>query len=134
MDISLSSIAPRVVADLRPAADAAATGRIDRPPAALALASGVAPAALSQEGLVARGFMEPAGPSPVAATSESSLEVGQGPKRVLKPWGVPMLPYEDPNDDASREARHRGSGPDPGPAEEAEQQRPDPMADGASQE
>jgi hypothetical protein len=95
MDISLSLLAPVVVADLRPSADAAATARIDRPPAALAPGIAVAPVSFTQEGLVTRGLMEPEGPSPVAPLAAPAPTSGDAPQRVLKPWGVPMLPSEE---------------------------------------
>jgi len=109
LDVSLSSIAPRVVPDLRPAADAAATARLDRPPAAFGLAADVAPASLVQEGLVTQGFMEVAGPAPVAALDGSSQTSRQAPERVLKPWGIPMLPDEE-SAEAAEESASEGPG------------------------
>jgi hypothetical protein len=111
VDVSMSSVAPRFVADLRPAADAAATARIDRPPAPLGLAGAVAPTSFAQEGLVAQGLMEPAGPAPVAPPNGVSLETNQAPQRVLRPWGVPMLPDDRREDDAPAQMRTDATGP-----------------------
>ena len=107
MDISLSLRAPAIVADLRPAADAAATARIDRPPLALAAEVQIAPVSLTQEGLVNQGIIAPEALSPVAPLPERPLASGDAPQRVLKPWGVPMLPFE------GRDRTLPGSGADP---------------------
>jgi hypothetical protein len=91
MNVSLPGLAPVVVADLRPSADAAASTRIDRPPTAKALGTTAAPASLSQEALVAQSVL---GPVPAAASDEALTSFGEAPKRVLKPWGILMLPVE----------------------------------------
>lgn len=51
-----------------------------------------------------QGFMEVAGPAPVAAMDGSSLNSRQAPERVLKPWGIPMLPEEESAEAAEKSA------------------------------
>jgi hypothetical protein len=97
LDVSLPSLAARVVADLRPAADALATARIDRPPLAVAVAAPLAVNSLSQEALVTRTVLDPVA---MGATEGSA----DAPKRVLKPWGVPMLPWDTSSGDIEAEA------------------------------
>jgi hypothetical protein len=119
MDISSPSLVPRAVADLRPAADAAATARIVAPPAALAQGPAVAPVSPAQGGLVARGFLEPRPVSPAGAVDGSGQAPDHPVPRVLKSWGVPMLPAEEETTpphgraggpEASSEARARKAG------------------------
>lgn len=98
MDVPITSFAPRVVADLRPAADAAATVRTTAPPGTPSQAPTVTPASPAQGGLVARGLMDPRSVSPTGRPDPSGdRELGEpkSPPRVLKPWGVPMLPVEE---------------------------------------
>jgi hypothetical protein len=95
VDIALPSIAPRAVADLRAEADSVLPARVDRHAAVTEPGTSFAPPSFVQEGLVARGFMGPSGPGPVSADGGASIDSGHGPKRVLKPRGVPMLPYDD---------------------------------------
>jgi hypothetical protein len=94
VDVSISSVVPRMVADLRPAADASATARIERPPLAVAVGNPAPTVSLVQEGLVTRSAIEPAAEADLAAHAV---------QRVLKPWGVPMLPW-DSSSGSSEEA------------------------------
>lgn len=120
MDISAPSLVPRVVADLRPTADAAATVRTTAPPAAVAVGPAVPPTSPTQEALVARGLLdaqsvEPVGqPDPAGGPPDPTRP--KAPPRVLKPWGVPMLPFEE----------HRR----PGEPEAAEEPRPEAARSG----
>ena len=52
-----------------------------------------APASLSQEGLVAQTVLDPEAVSPADALVKP-------PERVLKPWGIPMLPSDRPKEEA----------------------------------
>ncbi len=80
---SATQAAPRMVADLRPSADAAALARDPRAAAASAmLPVATQPAALSQTAEVSRSMIG----QQVGAITE--------PQRVLKPWGVAMLPAD----------------------------------------
>lgn len=79
---------PRHVADLRPTADAAALCRDPRAAIASAVLPAVAlPAPTSQAAAVSRSLI---GVTPVEQTGRTVAP----PERVLKPWGVPMLPAE----------------------------------------
>lgn len=80
---------PRVVADLRPAADAAALMQDARPAGAL---SSVLPAPLAQVAEVSRSLLATAGEEGPTAVARA--------ERVLKPWNIPMLPAS--LDDAPR--------------------------------
>lgn len=84
MDVSSPALAPRVLPDLRPVADAAATARLVRPEAALAVPPVPAPSP-TQAGLVSRSVLE---------SDRDLRRPGEEPPRVLKPWGVSMLPAE----------------------------------------
>ena len=102
MDVSIPSVASRAVADLRPAADAAATARVDRPPLAVAPAIPFAPASLSQEGLVAQNVLDP-------ETVSAADALVKPPERVLKPWGIPMLPSDRPKEETQTEDTARAT-------------------------
>lgn len=85
-------VVPQHVADLRPSADAAALGRNPRPAAATAavLPAGAMPVATlpaptSQAGAISRCLI---GATPVEVPGRAVTQA----ERVLKPWGVPMLP------------------------------------------
>jgi len=80
--VSRALMVPRHVPDQRPAADAAASRRIDRPTgtAATPAVPVVAPAATYS------------GPQASAATQPGAV---QPVERVLKPYGVTMLPVSD---------------------------------------
>lgn len=100
MDVSTSSLVPRLVPDLRPSADVAASARLSNPaPALPAAAAGLAPASPAQGALVARGLLDPRAVTPTGAvdtTGEAAARApAEPPPRVLKPWGVPMLPTEE---------------------------------------
>ncbi|MBW7921361.1 MAG: hypothetical protein H3C51_04590 [Rubellimicrobium sp.] len=82
---------PQVAADLRPAADAAALVRDPRPAVA---AASVLPAPLAQLAEVSRSL--------VAVAAEEGPPAVRQAQRVLKPWGVTMLPATD--DDHPRRA------------------------------
>ncbi len=106
MDISSPLPAARPVQDLRPSADVAASARASAPaPALPPAAAGVPPASIVQGALVARGLLDPRAVSPtgsVDSSGEATLRTpDRPPPRLLKPWGVPMLPAEQrrfPND------------------------------------
>lgn len=100
MDISVTSVAPRHVADLRPTADAAATARITAPPLAIAQAPVVAPASPQQGALVLKGLIE-AGAAVGSASGATVNETRNAPPRVLKPFGLHMLPYNEPRHEAA---------------------------------
>ncbi|TNC52897.1 hypothetical protein FHG66_00970 [Rubellimicrobium rubrum] len=100
MDISVTSVAPRHVADLRPTADAAATARITAPPLAIAQAPVVAPASPQQGALVVKGLIE-AGVAVGSASGATATETKNAPPRVLKPFGLHMLPYNEPRHEAA---------------------------------
>ncbi|MBP1804542.1 hypothetical protein [Rubellimicrobium aerolatum] len=114
--------APRPVPDLRPAADAEATERITAPPAQLAWGGpAIAPASASQIGWAARSLLDPA-----SAASEAGAptgEEGEGPKRVLKPYDIPMLPSDDPDRRPAEEARAKVASPPSEPEPEPERAR-----------
>ncbi|TNC73870.1 hypothetical protein [Rubellimicrobium roseum] len=99
MEISNPSmLAPRPEVDLRPAADAAASARIIAPPPGLAQGPVVAPASSFQSGWLARSLLgmsaaTEAGRAPPEAPASRRGE----PQRVLKPWGIPMLPADRPD-------------------------------------
>ncbi len=101
MDISLPPLAPRAVPDLRPSADVAASARAALPaPALPSAAAGVPPAYALQGALVALGLLDPRAVSPsgaIDAAGDTLPDRGpdRPPPRVLKPWGVPMLPAEE---------------------------------------
>ncbi len=99
MDITSPSLVPRVVADLRPSADAAANARTTAPPLAVALDPVVQPAATSQGALVARSLLGMQAVPPVGPADPAEVALdpawAEAPPRVLKPWGVPMLPFEE---------------------------------------
>lgn len=81
------SAAPRVIADLRPTADAAALAHASRPETPLG--TGWHPASASQAGAVNQSMLatapQKAAPAPIAPVD--------APERVLKPYGVTMLPH-----------------------------------------
>ena len=116
VDVSLPSLVPRVIADLRPCADASASAWIDRPPLAVPAAP-LAGKSLSQEALVARSVLDPAAASKVGGPANA-------PERVLKPWGVPMLPWEPPSDTRPEDAG-TGSADDPLATASPGERRPD---------
>lgn len=120
MDISLSSVAPRSVADRRPVADAAATARPARHPTEGWPAPRIEPTSFVQEGLVTQGFMESAGLVPVGAASDTQFDSHGGPQRVLKPWGVPMLPEMDECDPGASQAGEVQAASEPSLQEQAE--------------
>ncbi|WP_210527428.1 hypothetical protein [Rubellimicrobium arenae] len=111
MDITTISPVPRVVMDARPSADAAATTRIAVPPLATAQGPVVAPASRSQGGLVVKGLITLAGIQPPGSLDGTSPEFG--PQRVLKPWGVRMLPSDEPDAQADRTAGRDAAGVNP---------------------
>jgi hypothetical protein len=105
LDVSLPSLAPRVVADHRPTDDAADTARIDRPPLAIAAGVPVAVPSLSQEALVARSAIGP-------ITGDATDSAIEAPERVLKPWSVPMLPWDRPSDGPRQDTPADDSAPE----------------------
>lgn len=111
MDLSSPALVPRLIADLRPSSDAAATVRIASPPAALAavLTSGPAarPTSPIQGALVARTLLDNGGTPPAGpAIPSAGKPLPEAPGRVLKPWGVPMLPDRDrPEEEAQGPAQ-----------------------------
>lgn len=95
---SATQAAPRMVADLRPTADAAALARDPRAAGASATPPVAAPPAT-----------QPATLSQLAEVSRSMIGQRVGavtePQRVLKPWGVAMLPSDPaPRGEADRRA------------------------------
>jgi hypothetical protein len=99
MDATLPvpAAAPRAAPDLRPASDAQASARQDRPPAALAPAH--PPPCPAQQALALRGLLSE-GPGAVEPV-----------RRVLKPFGVEMLPAERRRDGDGPARRGAGEGP-----------------------
>ena len=106
MDFSSSMVsapvtmpAPKVVTDMRPTADAAATVRITKPELPVANPT---PPATSQVGAVSRSMLgsgkglELNGDNPIAPVTEV--------ERTLKPYGISMLPQslEQANADATK--------------------------------
>ncbi|GGL64957.1 hypothetical protein [Wenxinia marina] len=88
------STVPRHTMDLRPAADAAAIARDPLPDAPLGVPAALPPQT-AQVAAVSRALLDgsaDAGPAPV-----------RPPERVLKPWGIQMLPR----------APDEGTGPTP---------------------
>lgn len=85
---------PRVVADLRPAADAAA---LVRDPHTAGRAAAVLPAPLAQMAEVSRSLLASAAAEGPAAVTRA--------ERVLKPWGVTMLPATAGDDPRPAPAR-----------------------------
>ena len=111
MDISSPSLVPRIVADLRPTADAAATIRTTAPQLAVAAGPAVAPASPAQGALVACGLLdvhavERVGPADPAREAPDPTRP-KAPPRALKPWGVPMLPFEERSQPGEPEAEER---------------------------
>ena len=84
--IALSAPAPRHVPDLRPSADAAATRRIDQPVGTTATPS--LPGAAVMATFAGSGTGPPAG-------NGTGVTATQTVGRVLKPYGVYMLPATD---------------------------------------
>lgn len=87
--------APQVMPDLRPAADAAASARQDRPPATLAPAHPLPCPALQAHALRSLLSSEGAGTGQPDAVDP--------PRRVLKPFGIEMLPSERRQEQARTE-------------------------------
>lgn len=87
---------PKIIADLRPAADAAALIRDPRPASA---AMSILPAALSQLGEVSRSLIASAASEGPPATEQA--------QRALKPWGVTMLPATDTDDPRATPLPHK---------------------------
>lgn len=75
---------PQITADLRPVADAAALAHDPRPASA---STSILPAPLAQLAEVSRSL--------VASTADEGPLATQRAERVLKPWGVTMLPALD---------------------------------------
>lgn len=95
---------PKVTADLRPAADAAAMVHDPRPAVS---STSILPARLAQLAEVSRSL--------IATAADEGPPAAQRAERVLKPWGVMMLPAFDDDAPQSTRARHRGqSMPDGG--------------------
>lgn len=90
--------APQVMPDLRPAADAAASARQDRPPAALAPAHPLPCPALQAHALRSLLSSEGAGTGGPDAVDP--------PRRLLKPFGIEMLPSERRCEEARAERRN----------------------------
>lgn len=113
MEVTFNPSVPRVLPDLRPAADAAATARQEAPPLALAQGPLARPVSPSQEALVTRSLLGTREVSPAGRIDpEGEPRRADGPPRVLKPWGVPMLPAEERRTGISLDRR-------PGAAEQA---------------
>ena len=102
MDFTTSTVAapatmpaPKLVADMRPAADAAATARITKPELPLAMPT---PPATSQVAEVSRSMLR----SGVDADSSTRIAPVTTLDRTLKPYGISMLPKstEEAADDA----------------------------------
>lgn len=123
MDIRLASPVPRQVGDLRPSADAAAAARVAEPPLAVEPPAAVSPVSPAQGALVARGLLDPQGVSPSGATEGGGEATpstpDRPPPRVLKPWGVPMLPTEE-----------KRAAPEVSPLQEEQPAAEDPRAAG----
>ena len=77
--------APRAIADMRPAADAAATARITKPELPVAMPT---PPATSQVAEVSRSMLG-TGLDPDSSIRISPVEMIE---RTLKPYGISMLP------------------------------------------
>lgn len=106
MDISLPTYSPRITADLRASVDAAATARSNRPPLAVVQEMPLTPVSFGQEALVAQGVLGSPDPTPVTATNPlPDWASRDAPERVLKPWGVPMLPADVPREASPASAR-----------------------------
>lgn len=88
--------APRPVADLRPAADAAATARITKPELPVAMPT---PPATSQMAEVSRSMLG----SGIDADASTKIAPVQMPERTLKPYGISMLPKS--TEEAALDAR-----------------------------
>lgn len=86
-DATTAQPPPKIIADLRPAADAAALIRDPRPASA---AMSILPAAVSQLGEVSRSL--------IASTASEGPPAVEQAQRALKPWGVTMLPATDTDD------------------------------------
>lgn len=94
MDFSASTVAapvsppvPKMVADMRPSADAAASVRKTRPDLPVAMPS---PPATSQLAAVSRSMMGDA--SPVELDRNARISAVTAVERTLKPYGISMLP------------------------------------------
>lgn len=94
MDFSASTVAapvsppaPKMVADMRPSADAAASVRKTRPDLPVAMPS---PPATSQLAAVSCSMMGDA--SPVELDRNARISAVTAVERTLKPYGISMLP------------------------------------------
>ena len=106
-----ASVSPVYAQDLRPTADAAATRHQAEP----AVPVSVPPAALlppvAPPSAAARAEM---GRSLLAAVAVTGSNIQGGDERRLKPWGIAMLPAEQPKVDAGEQAQDAtATGPSP---------------------
>jgi hypothetical protein len=104
MDISMPPLAPRAAPDLRPAADAVASARITRPAATMVVAD---PALISatQMGLVNQSLIG------TEAQGVARVQKVEAVERVLKPFGVSMLPSREKREHEAPEGEEAGMGP-----------------------
>lgn len=104
MDFAMTPLAPRPAPehrpDLRPAADAAGTQRLTR--TALPPAAAAPPPSPLQAALVGRALLEARAPGAADPV-----------ERVLKPFGVGMLPHRDPGEPAAATASDGRASSDP---------------------
>ena len=103
MDFTTSTVAapapqpaPRAIADMRPAADAAATARITKPELPVAMPT---PPATSQVAEVSRSMLG----SGVDVDASTRIAPVQMLERTLKPYGISMLPKSA--EEAAKDAR-----------------------------
>lgn len=90
--------APQMIADKRPTADAAAMARNPRPETPMALPA-VPPPSATQKAEVNRSLM---GTTVIPGVSEPNAVTPA--ERVLKPFGVTMLPHRAPDSSAGNPA------------------------------
>ena len=87
------SVSPVYVPDLRPTADAAALRRQSEPVQPVSVPPAAAFPPVAPPSAVAQGEV---GRSLLAAVAMSGGNVDGGDERRLKPWGVAMLPHDQP--------------------------------------
>lgn len=125
MDITATasvSTVPRHTADLRPAADAAALARQPQPHLPLGPAAASQPPQSGQVAAISRALLDTSDTSKFPPLKE--------PPRVLKPYGIEMLPHrpDDPPDEASASPIDREAAPEPLEDEAADVSGDDPDA------
>ena len=109
------STVPRHTMDLRPAADAAAIARDPRPHAPLGVPAALPPQT-TQVAAVSRALLD--------GSADAGFPPLKAPERVLKPWGIQMLPHapddrKEPSPEVAPQAPDDGEEAGPAPRTDA---------------